>query len=126
MDSTVLERFGKQEGSLKGHDPRRHGRPDRQLGGVRRQVDEKTPYSRVCRSPLARSRFLGDEFSIAALRLRWPISRHLIRPRGRFLVRCYRQESTTAEFRDPDRQVSGNPVFHPVRAAMMCLWDLLR
>jgi DNA-directed RNA polymerase subunit N (RpoN/RPB10) len=27
MDSTGLERYGKQEGSLKGHNPRRHGRP---------------------------------------------------------------------------------------------------
>ena len=27
MDSTVFERYGKQEGSLKGHNPRRHGRP---------------------------------------------------------------------------------------------------
>lgn len=27
MDSTIFERFGKQEGSLKGHNPRRHGRP---------------------------------------------------------------------------------------------------
>jgi hypothetical protein len=27
MDSTVLERYGQQEGSLKGHNPRRHGRP---------------------------------------------------------------------------------------------------
>lgn len=27
MDSTVLERYGQQEGSLKGHHPRRHGRP---------------------------------------------------------------------------------------------------
>jgi hypothetical protein len=27
LDSTVLERYGKQEGSLKGHNPRKHGRP---------------------------------------------------------------------------------------------------
>ena len=27
LDSTVFERYGKQEGSLKGHNPRRHGRP---------------------------------------------------------------------------------------------------
>ena len=27
MDSTVFERYGNQEGSLKGHNPRRHGRP---------------------------------------------------------------------------------------------------
>jgi len=27
LDSTVLERYGRQEGSLKGHNPRRHGRP---------------------------------------------------------------------------------------------------
>lgn len=27
LDSTVLERDGKQEGSLKGHNPRKHGRP---------------------------------------------------------------------------------------------------
>ena len=27
MDSTVFERYGQQEGSLKGHNPRRHGRP---------------------------------------------------------------------------------------------------
>ena len=27
MDSTVFERYGKQEGSLKGHNPRKHGRP---------------------------------------------------------------------------------------------------
>jgi hypothetical protein len=27
LDSTVLERYGKQEGSLKGHNPRQHGRP---------------------------------------------------------------------------------------------------
>jgi len=27
LDSTVVERFGTQEGSLKGHNPRRHGRP---------------------------------------------------------------------------------------------------
>jgi hypothetical protein len=27
MDSTVFERYGKQEGSLKGRNPRRHGRP---------------------------------------------------------------------------------------------------
>ena len=27
LDSTVLERYGKQEGSLKGHSPRKHGRP---------------------------------------------------------------------------------------------------
>ena len=26
MNSTVFERYGKQEGSLKGHNPRRHGR----------------------------------------------------------------------------------------------------
>ena len=27
LDSTVFERYGKQEGSLKGHNPRKHGRP---------------------------------------------------------------------------------------------------
>ena len=27
LDSTVFERYGQQEGSLKGHNPRRHGRP---------------------------------------------------------------------------------------------------
>lgn len=27
LDSTVLERYGRQEGSLKGHNPRKHGRP---------------------------------------------------------------------------------------------------
>jgi hypothetical protein len=27
LDSTVFERYGNQEGSLKGHNPRRHGRP---------------------------------------------------------------------------------------------------
>lgn len=27
LDSTIFERFGRQEGSLKGHNPRRHGRP---------------------------------------------------------------------------------------------------
>jgi hypothetical protein len=27
LDSTVLERYGEQEGSLKGHNPRKHGRP---------------------------------------------------------------------------------------------------
>lgn len=27
LDSTVLERYGQQEGSLKGHNPRKHGRP---------------------------------------------------------------------------------------------------
>ncbi len=27
LDSTVLERYGHQEGSLKGHNPRKHGRP---------------------------------------------------------------------------------------------------
>jgi len=27
LDSTVSERYGKQEGSLKGHNPRKHGRP---------------------------------------------------------------------------------------------------
>ena len=27
LDSTVFERYGEQEGSLKGHNPRRHGRP---------------------------------------------------------------------------------------------------
>jgi hypothetical protein len=27
---------------------------------------------------------------------------------------CYREESTWAEFRDPDRQVSGNAVFRPI------------
>jgi hypothetical protein len=27
LDSTVLERYGNQEGSLKGHNPRKHGRP---------------------------------------------------------------------------------------------------
>jgi Transposase DDE domain group 1 len=27
LDSTVFERYGSQEGSLKGHNPRRHGRP---------------------------------------------------------------------------------------------------
>ena len=27
LDSTVFERYGKQEGSLKGHNPRQHGRP---------------------------------------------------------------------------------------------------
>jgi hypothetical protein len=27
LDSTVFERYGKQQGSLKGHHPRKHGRP---------------------------------------------------------------------------------------------------
>ena len=27
LDSTVLERYGRQEGALKGHNPRKHGRP---------------------------------------------------------------------------------------------------
>ena len=27
LDSTVFERYGEQEGSLKGHNPRKHGRP---------------------------------------------------------------------------------------------------
>ena len=27
LDSTVFERYGQQEGSLKGHNPRKHGRP---------------------------------------------------------------------------------------------------
>jgi hypothetical protein len=27
LDSTVFERYGRQEGSLKGHNPRKHGRP---------------------------------------------------------------------------------------------------
>jgi hypothetical protein len=27
LDSTALERYGRQEGSLKGHNPRKHGRP---------------------------------------------------------------------------------------------------
>src|SRR5438309_9995184 len=27
LDSTVFERYGHQEGSLKGHNPRKHGRP---------------------------------------------------------------------------------------------------
>ena len=27
LDSTVLERYGQQQGSLKGHNPRKHGRP---------------------------------------------------------------------------------------------------
>lgn len=27
LDSTVFERYGKQDGSLKGHNPRKHGRP---------------------------------------------------------------------------------------------------
>ena len=27
LDSTVFERYGNQEGSLKGHNPRKHGRP---------------------------------------------------------------------------------------------------
>ena len=27
LDSTIFERYGKQEGSLKGHNPRKHGRP---------------------------------------------------------------------------------------------------
>jgi Transposase DDE domain group 1 len=27
LDSTVFERYGKQEGSMKGHNPRKHGRP---------------------------------------------------------------------------------------------------
>jgi Transposase DDE domain group 1 len=27
LDSTVFERYGKQQGSLKGHNPRKHGRP---------------------------------------------------------------------------------------------------
>jgi len=31
LDSTVFERYGKQEGSLKGHNPRKHGRPSHHL-----------------------------------------------------------------------------------------------
>jgi hypothetical protein len=27
LDSTVFERYGQQQGSLKGHNPRKHGRP---------------------------------------------------------------------------------------------------
>src|SRR5437588_5424350 len=27
LDSTVFERYGRQEGALKGHNPRKHGRP---------------------------------------------------------------------------------------------------
>ncbi|MGC8808398.1 MAG: hypothetical protein ACP5QB_12830, partial [Thiomonas sp.] len=27
LDSTIFERYGRQEGSLKGHNPRKHGRP---------------------------------------------------------------------------------------------------
>jgi hypothetical protein len=29
LDSTVFERYGRQQGSLKGYNPRKHGRPSR-------------------------------------------------------------------------------------------------
>src|SRR5208337_1748075 len=40
MDSTVFERYGKQEGSLKGHNPRHHGRPRSGNCGTARGAEE--------------------------------------------------------------------------------------
>jgi hypothetical protein len=31
LDSTVFERYGRQQGSLKGYNPRKHGRPSHHL-----------------------------------------------------------------------------------------------